>query len=212
MSKQTCRIPAHQKHTMSPNTDGSLALLYHCLEAHSPLHTMNQRCERMPIFFLEQRSSCFRGPLYLPNLSLHERANFTDLHQEPPRKNLEDKNSWFTLTPSHENWDLCTHAFFGPNDIQPMITRSFPGSQYAGIYSPYNFLNFSSTSSLAKHQGTQEFSLHSSHPKKMKMEGENGRTKKVELRNLEQKEESICPSVQRFVTPIKTMSHFFQTK
>ena len=37
---------------------------------------------------------------------------------------------------------------------------------------------------------------------KTKMEDKKSRTKRVELRNLKQKEKSISPSVQRFVTPI----------
>ena len=91
----------------------------------TPSH--NELKMRTHPYFL-QKSSCFRGPIYPQNLSLYERATFTDLRQEPlPKKNLKYKDSWFTLTLSPKNWDL--PAFFGTKDIQPMITRSSPGSQ-----------------------------------------------------------------------------------
>ena len=37
--------------SMFLNTDGALAWLYHCPEYHSPLHTMNQCYDRIPIFY-----------------------------------------------------------------------------------------------------------------------------------------------------------------
>ena len=53
---------------------------------------------------------------------------------------MEDKDSWFTLTPSPEHRDR--PAIFGPKDIQPMITRSFPGSEDAGMYMPKQISEF----------------------------------------------------------------------
>ena len=53
---------------------------------------------------------------------------------------MEDKDSWFTLTPSPEHRDR--PAIFGPKDIQPMITSCFPGSQDAGMYTPKQLSDF----------------------------------------------------------------------
>ena len=89
--------------SMFLNTDASLAWVHHCPESHSPLHTMNQCYDRIPIFY--------KGVV----------------------------------------------AFV---DIQPMITRSFPGYQDAGMYTPKQLSEFweNILMSAASRNALQKFS------------------------------------------------------
>ena len=72
-----------------------------------------------------------------PNANVH---NCSDRIKNLLQLDMEDKDSRFTLTPSPEHRDR--PAIFGPKDIQPMITRSFPGSQDAGKYTPKQVSEF----------------------------------------------------------------------
>ena len=116
--------------SMFLNTVGSLALLYHCPEPHSPLHTMIQCYDRLPIFYIGVVA--FVDPITrqaYPNANVR---NSTDRMRNLFLLDMADKVTLFTLTPSPEHRDR--PAIFRLKDIQPMISRSFPGSQDAGIY------------------------------------------------------------------------------
>ena len=126
--------------SMFLNTDGRLAsCLYHCPESHSPLHTMNQCYDRLiPIFY--KGVVAFVDPRTLQTYPNANVQNYSDRIKNLFQLDMEDKDSWFTLTPSPEHRDR--PAIFGHKDIQPMITRSFPGSQDAGMYTPKQLPEF----------------------------------------------------------------------
>ena len=124
--------------SMFLNTDGSLAWLYHCPESHSPLHTMNRCYDRIPIFY--KGVVAFVDPITRQTYPNANAQNCSDRIKNLFQLDMEDKDSWFTLTPSPEHRDR--PAIFGPKDIQPMITRSFPGSQDAGMYTPKQLSEF----------------------------------------------------------------------
>ena len=68
---------------------------------------------------------------------------------------IGDKHSWFSFTPSPDR-----PANFGPKNIQPMITRSFPGSQDARNYTPKQLSEFWNDTliSAASRNALQKFS------------------------------------------------------
>ena len=45
---------------------------------------------------------------------------------------MDQKDSWYTLTPGIVNQDRT--AVFGPKDVSPVAVHCFPGSQDAGMY------------------------------------------------------------------------------
>ena len=126
--------------SMLLNTYGSLAWPYHCPESNSPLHTMNQCYDRIPIFY--KRVVAFVDPITLqtyPNANLQ---NYSDRIKNLFQLDMDDKDSWFTIIPSP--------AFYGPKDIKPMITRFFLDQKMRKC-SPLNTSqNFGKTSSSAQ--------------------------------------------------------------
>ena len=45
---------------------------------------------------------------------------------------MDQEDSWYTLTPGSVNQE--TPAIFGPQDINPVASHTFTGSQDAGMY------------------------------------------------------------------------------
>ena len=45
---------------------------------------------------------------------------------------MDQENSWYTLTPAFVHKDK--PAIFGPQDINPVASHTFTGSQDAGMY------------------------------------------------------------------------------
>ena len=132
------------------HTDGSLAWL--CHRRKIPLTSSHDESMHPPHLYLLQRSSCCRVPTYPPKPSKYERLNFTLCI-----KSLFQEKTWKKKIPGLH---LLRHPNLGPTRSLrtkrhlPKITRSFSGSQYEGMYTSSNFLNFDPTSSLAQHQGT----------------------------------------------------------
>ena len=95
-------------------------------KSHSPLHTMSQCLDRIPIFYkgvvaviYPHTHQTLRNTIMQTSL-FASRASFKEKH---------GRTRFLSYTYSAiQNWDR--HALFGPKDIQPMITRSFPGSRY----------------------------------------------------------------------------------
>ena len=111
--------------SMFLETDGSLAWLYHCPLVHSPLHTMNQCYDRIPILYEGQIQ--FFEPI---TRQTHPAANIqscTDRIRNLFQFDMDQEDSWCTLTPGIVHQDI--PAVFRPKDVSPVAVHSFPGSQ-----------------------------------------------------------------------------------
>ena len=118
-------------------TNGSIAWLYRCPLIHSPLHTMNQCYERIPILYEGQIR--FIDPI---TRQTHSAANLkicTDRMKNLFQCDME-QDSWCTLTPGIVHQDR--PAVFGHKDISPVAVLSFPGPQDAGMYTRSVFSSF----------------------------------------------------------------------
>ena len=117
---------------------------------HSPLHTMTRCFDSIPIFYkgvVAVAEPLTRQTFLNTNVQTSLIASRTSSKAKHGRK-------IFLVYTYSVTQKLGPTRSFGPKDIQPMISRSFPGLQYEGMYTANNFLNFGSTSSLAQHQGT----------------------------------------------------------
>ena len=116
--------------SMFPETDGSLAWLYHCPLLHSPLHTMNQCYDRIPILYEGQIQLV--DPITWQTHSAAYIQNCTDRIKNLFQFDLDQEDSWYTLTPGIVHQER--PALFGPKDVSPVAFHSFPCSQDAGMY------------------------------------------------------------------------------
>ena len=94
-------------------TDGSLAWLYHCPLVHSPPHTMNQCYDRIPILYESQIQ--FVDPITRQTHPAAETPNCTDRIKNLFQFDMDQKDSWHTLTPGLVNQDI--PAVCGPKDV-----------------------------------------------------------------------------------------------
>ena len=124
--------------SMLLKTDGSLAWLYHCPLVHSPLHTMNQCYDRIPILYEGQIQLV--DPITRQTHPATNIQNYTDRVKNLFQFNMDQEDSWYTLTPGIVHQDR--PAVFGPKDISPVAVHSFPGSQDAGMYTRSELSNF----------------------------------------------------------------------
>ena len=119
-------------------TDGSLAWLYHCPLVHSPLHTMNQCYDRIPILYEGQIQ--FVCPITQQTHPAANVQNCTDQIKNLFQFDMDQEDSWYRLTPGIVHQDR--PAVFGPKDISPVAVHSFPGSQDARMYTRSDRSNF----------------------------------------------------------------------
>ena len=124
--------------SMFLETDGSLAWLYHCPLVHSPLHTMNQCYNRIPILYEGQIH--FVDPITRQTHPAANIQNCTDRIKNLFQFDMDQEDSWYTLTPGIVHQDR--PAVFGPKDVSPVAVHSFPGSQDAGMYTRSERSNF----------------------------------------------------------------------
>ena len=124
--------------SMFLETDGSLAWLYHCPLVHSPLHTMNQCYDRIQILYEGQIQ--FVGPITRQTYPAANIQNFTDRIKNLFQFDMDQEDSWYTLTPGIVHQDR--PAVFGPKDVSPVAVHSFPGSQDAGMYTKSELSSF----------------------------------------------------------------------
>ena len=124
--------------SMFLNTDGSLAWLYHCPKFSSPLHTLKTCYDRIPIFY--QGSVQFVDPISRLTYPDANTQNCTDKIKNLYQLDMDDKDSWFTLTPSPEHRDR--PAIFGPKDVSPFTKNLFSDSQNAGMYTQTQLTEF----------------------------------------------------------------------
>ena len=119
-------------------TDGSLAWLYHCTLVHSPLHTMNQCYDRIPM--LQEGQIQFVDPTTRKE---HPAANIqhcSDRIKNVFQFDMDQEDSWYTLTPGIVHQDR--PAVFGLKDVSPVAVHSFPGSPDAVVYTRNEFSIF----------------------------------------------------------------------
>ena len=119
-------------------TDGNLAWLYHCPQVHSPLHTMNQCYDRIPILYEGQIQ--FVDPITRQTHSAANIQNCTDRIENLFQIDRDQEDSWYTLTPGIVHQD--TPAVFGPKDVSPVAVHIFPGSRDAGMYTRSELSSF----------------------------------------------------------------------
>ena len=124
--------------SMFLETDGSLAWLYYCPLVHSPLHTMNQCYDRIPILYEGQIQ--FVDPNTRQTHPATNIQNCTDRIKNLFQLDMDQEDSWYTLTPGIVHQDR--PAVFGPKDVSPVAFHSFPGSQDAGMYTRSELSNF----------------------------------------------------------------------
>ena len=124
--------------SMFLKTDGSLAWLYHCPLVHSPLHTMNQCYDRIPILYEGQIQ--FVDPVTLQTHQAANTQNCTDRTKNLFQFDMDQKDSSYTLTPGIVHQDRT--SVFGPKDISRVAVHSFPGSQDARKYTRSELSSF----------------------------------------------------------------------
>ena len=116
--------------SMFLETDGSLAWLYHCPKVHSPLHTMNQCYDKIPILY--EGEIPFVDPIPRQTYPDAVPQNCSDRIRNLFQLDMDQEDSWYTLTPGIVHQDR--PAIFGPKQLTPMAAQSLIGSQDAGMY------------------------------------------------------------------------------
>ena len=116
--------------SMFLETDGSVAWLYHCPKVHSLLHTMNQCYHKIPILYRGQIQ--FVDPITRQTYPHAMTQKCSDRIKNLFQLDMDQEDSWYTLTPGNVHQDK--PAIFGPQDISPVASHTFTGSQDAGMY------------------------------------------------------------------------------
>ena len=124
--------------SMLLQTDGSLAWLYHCPQVHSPVHTMNQCYDRIPIVYEGQIQ--FVDPIAQQTHPAANLENCTDRIKNIFQFDMDEEDSLYTLTTGIVNQDR--PAVFGRKDVSPVAVDYFPGCQDAGMYTRSKLSSF----------------------------------------------------------------------
>ena len=119
-------------------TDGSLAWLYSCPQVRSPLHTLNQCEDKIPILF--KGDLHFVDPITRQTLPDALPQNCSDPIKNLFQMDMDQKDSWFSLTPEITHRDR--PAVFAPKNISPFTTQKFPQSAKAGMYTKRQLSEF----------------------------------------------------------------------
>ena len=96
----------------------------------SPPHVMNQCDDKSPIFY--KNAIFFVDPVTRQTYTDAQVQNCSDRIKNLFQFELEDENSWFTITPSLEHRKR--PGVFGPKDVTPVSRIVFGGAGDAGIY------------------------------------------------------------------------------
>ena len=124
--------------SMFLETDGSLAWLYSSPQVRSPLHTLNQCYDKIPIHYKGQIQ--FMDAITRQTLPVALPQNCSDPIKKLFQKDMDQKDSWYSLKPEFTHRDR--PAVFAPKDISPFTTRKFPQSAYAGMYTKWQLSEF----------------------------------------------------------------------
>ena len=116
--------------SMFLETDASLAWLYHCPMVHSPLHTMKQCYDRIPILY--EGEIRFVDPITRQTYPDAVTQNCSDRIKNLFQLDMDQEVSWYTLTPGIVHQDK--PSVFGSKKVTPMTAQPLTGSQDAGMY------------------------------------------------------------------------------
>ena len=96
----------------------------------SPPHVMNHYFDKIPTFY--KNAIYFVDRITWQTYPDAQVQNCSDRIKKLLQFDMEDENSWFTITPTleHRKWT----AVFGPKDVTPVSRRAFGGAGDAGIY------------------------------------------------------------------------------
>ena len=111
-------------------TDGCLAWLYHCPKVHSPLHTMNQCYDRIPILYQGQIQ--FADTITRQTYPNAKAQKCSDRIKNLFQLDMDQEDSWYSLTPGIVHHDK--FAIFGPKEVTPVARHSLTGTKDAGMY------------------------------------------------------------------------------
>ena len=123
--------------SMFLSTNGSLAWLYHFPLMRSAPHVMNQCYDKTPIFY---KNEMFLNPITRQTYSDAQVQNCSERIKNLVQFDMEDENSWFTLTPTLEHRKR--PAVFGTEDVTRVSRRAFCGAGDAGIYTRAQLAEF----------------------------------------------------------------------
>ena len=124
--------------SMFLSTDGSLAWLYHCPLMRSPPHVMNQWSDKVPILY--KNAIFFVDPITRETYPDAQVQNCSDRIKNLFQFDMEDENSWFTITPTLEHRKQ--PAVIGQKDVTPVSRGVFGGAGDDGIYTRAQLLEF----------------------------------------------------------------------
>ena len=119
-------------------TDGSLAWLYSCPLVRSPLHTMNECYDKIPIVYKGQIK--FVDSITRQTLPDAMPQNCSDHIKNIFQMDMDNKNSWFSLAPQITHRDR--PVIFSPKDVAPLTRDQFPQSINAGMYTKGQLTEF----------------------------------------------------------------------
>ena len=116
--------------SMFLGADGSLAWFYSCPQVQSPLHTLNQCYDKLPILYKGQKQ-------FVDLITRQTLLDALPKNSSDPIKNffqmdMDQKDSWYSLTPEITHRDR--PALLAPKDISPFTTQKLPQSAKAGTY------------------------------------------------------------------------------
>ena len=124
--------------SMFLESDGNLAWLSHCQLGHSPLQTMNQCNDRIPIVYEGQIQ--FVDPTARQTHQAANLQNWYDAIKNLFHFDMDQEDSCDTLTPGIVHQER--PVVFGPKDVSPVAVHSFPGSQDAEMYTRSELSSF----------------------------------------------------------------------
>ena len=116
--------------SMFLETDGSLVWFYHCPKVHSPLHTINQCYDKIPILY--EREIRFVDPITRQTYPDAAPQNCSDRINNLFQLDMDQEDSWYVLAPGIVHQDR--PAIFGTKKPTPMTAQPLIGSQDAGMY------------------------------------------------------------------------------
>ena len=90
-----------ENRSMFLSTDGNIAWLYHCPLMRSSPHVMNQCYDKIHIFY--KNAIFFVDPITRQTYPDAQDQNCSDRIKNLFHFDMEDENSWFTITPSLEH-------------------------------------------------------------------------------------------------------------
>ena len=108
--------------SMFLETDGSLDWLYFCSQVRSPLHSLNQCYDKIPILYKGQIQ--FVDPITRQTLPDALPQNCSEPIKNLFQSNMDRKDSWYSLTPEITHRDR--PAVFAPKDISLFTTQKVP--------------------------------------------------------------------------------------